>query len=255
MPKTMVMIHGMTGSPWHWYNYKEFFTDRGYHCLTPTLRYHDMDPGDDPDPGLGTTSLLDYAGDLEQEIRKLDQPPIIMGHSMGGLLAQIVGSRVPARALVLLTPAPPRGILMLQPSAIRLFAPVMTRWGFWRQPFRPSFDQAVYGFMHLVPPEEQKMAYELAVYESGLALMEIGLWFLDSKKASRVDYQQIKCPVLIIAGGQDRSVPAAVVRKNAARYRGQATYLEYKNHAHWVLGEPGWEKIAQDIDNWLRKNT
>jgi len=84
MGETIVMIHGMWGGPWCWENYKRFFEEKGYRCITPTLRYHDVDPKDPPPPELGTTGLLDYAEDLEKEIRALDEPPIIMGHSMGG---------------------------------------------------------------------------------------------------------------------------------------------------------------------------
>ena len=62
------MIHGMWGGGWNWDNFKQFFEKKDYHCLTPTLRFHDVDPGAPPNPQLGTTSLLDYAEDLEKEI-------------------------------------------------------------------------------------------------------------------------------------------------------------------------------------------
>ena len=84
MAETIVMIHGMWGGGWYWENYKNFLEQRGFQCYTPTLRYHDMDPNDKPDPGLGATSLLDYAQDLEEYIHNLDQKPFLMGHSMGG---------------------------------------------------------------------------------------------------------------------------------------------------------------------------
>ena len=84
MEKTIVMIHGMWGGGWCWDHYKPFLENKGYHCITPILRYHDRDPNDEPDPRLGTVSLTDYADDLEKQIRKLDVPVILMGHSMGG---------------------------------------------------------------------------------------------------------------------------------------------------------------------------
>ena len=112
MTETIVMIHGMWGTGWYWENFKRFFEGKGYHCVVPTLRFHDMDPKGLPDPRLGTTSLLDYAADLEKLIRELHATPILMGHSMGGLLAQILGSRGLAKALVLLTPASPHGSLL-----------------------------------------------------------------------------------------------------------------------------------------------
>ena len=101
MPETIFMIHGMFVKGNYWDKFKAFFEEKGYACITPTLRFHDIAPTDKPDPQLGTTSLLDYADDLQQEIEELNQVPIIMGHSMGGLLAQILGSRGLAKVLVL----------------------------------------------------------------------------------------------------------------------------------------------------------
>jgi len=172
---------------------------------------------------------------------------------MGGLLAQILGSRGPAKALVLLTPASPAGIIALRPSVIRGFWSVLTKWGFWRRPMRGTFNEAVYSMLHLVPVEEQKEIFDRFVYESGRAGCEIGFWFLDSKGAARVDESRVTCPVLVIAGAQDRITPASVVRKVADKYRAVSTYKEFANHAHWVVGEPGWQGIAEYISNWLNQ--
>ncbi len=76
------MIHGMWGGSWYWKNFKQYFEEKGYQCHTPDLRFHDIDPKKEPTPGLGTTSLLDYAHDLEKFIRTLDEKPLLMGHSM-----------------------------------------------------------------------------------------------------------------------------------------------------------------------------
>ncbi|MEJ2723083.1 MAG: alpha/beta hydrolase [Deltaproteobacteria bacterium] len=251
---TLFMIHGMCGASWHWANYRSFFEERGCACVTPTLRYHDMDPDGEPDSLLGNTSLLDYARDLEEEIQNLGVTPVIVGHSMGGLLAQMLGSRGLGKALVLLNPASPSGILALRFSVIRCFWSVMTTWAFWRKPFRFTFDEAAYGILNKCPTEEQEQVYRRLVYESGRAAAEIGFWLLDSKGSAKVDDSKIACPVLIVAGGQDRVTPAPVVRKVREKYATLSTYKEYADHGHWVLGEPGWETIAQDIAAWIREN-
>ncbi len=247
------MIHGMWGSRWCWENYKKFFEEKGYHCITPALRFHDMDPKEPPNPRLGTTSLLDYAEDLEKEIDKLDTLPILMGHSMDGLLAQILGSRGLAKALVLLNPASPHGIIALRPSVIRSFWSGLTKWGFWRKPMRQTFNEAIYSMLQLLTVEEQKELFDKFVYESGRAASEIGFWFLDTKGASKVDESMVACPVLVIAGAQDRMTPASVVRKVADKYKAVSTYKEFRNHAHWVIGEPGWEEIVEYISGWLNQ--
>lgn len=253
MGEIIFMIHGMWGSPEYWGNYKTLFEKKGYNCITTTLRFHDMDPKDAPDPQLGITSLLDYAEDLEREISQLKVKPIIIGHSMGGLLAQILGSRDLAKAIILLTPASPAGIMALRPSVIKSFWSVQRKWGFWKKPMRQTFDEAVYSMMHLLSPNEQKEAFDKYVYESGRAAYEIGFWFFDPKKASKVDDSKVTCPVLVIGAIEDKITPVSVVRKVAKKYKNFSTYKEFKNHAHWVIGEPGWQEVAQYIIDWIEQ--
>ena len=107
--------------------------------------------------------------------------------------------------------------------------------------------------MHLLPEEDQKAAYERFVYESGCAATEIGFWLFDSKGASKVDESKVTCPVLVVSGAEDRITPASVVRKVADKYKAVSTYKEFENHAHWVIGEPGWEKIAEFVSDWLKQ--
>jgi pimeloyl-ACP methyl ester carboxylesterase len=253
MSGTIFMIHGMWGIAGDWDNYLPVFEAEGYRCITPTLPYHDMDPRGEPDPRLGTVSLLDYAEVLEREIRQLAEKPILMGHSMGGLLAQILAARGLAKSLVLLAPASPAGIGAITPSVVRSFWSTQTMWGFWKKPLRQTYAEAVYSMMHLLPENEHKECYSKLVYESGKATFEIGYWFLDPRRASRVDESKVTCPVLVIAGAQDRITPVSVIRRVAKKYKFVATYKEYPNHAHWLQGEPQWQEIAGDIIDWLRQ--
>ena len=254
MADTILMIHGMWAGGWYWENYVKFFGDKGYRCVPTTLRYHDMDPKSLPDPRLGTTSILDYADDLEKEIRKLGDKPIIMGHSMGGLITQILISRGLAKAAVLITPASPRGVLALKPSVIKTFFSIMIKPGFWKKPNRLSFESFVYAIAHLLAPDVQRTEYNKLVYESGQAAAEIGFWLLDPNQATKVDESNVTCPVLIIAGSEDRIVPASVVRNTAKKYKAVSTYKEYPDHAHSIILETGWEKVAEDIEAWLKKS-
>lgn len=250
--ETIFMIHGMWGGAWYWAGYQDMFEAAGFHCVAPTLPYHDMDPRGTPDPCLGTTSLLDYADFLEKEIGKLGTKPILMGHSMGGLLSQMLGARGLAKALVLLTPASPSGIIALTPSVVRAFWSIQTTWGFWKKPMRQTFGEAAYSMLNLFPEQEQREIYDRFVYESGRAAYEIGYWLLDSRKASSVDAFKVACPVLVIGGAQDRITPASVVRKVAKKYQDVSTYKEFENHAHWVIGEPDWEEVAEFALSWIQ---
>jgi pimeloyl-ACP methyl ester carboxylesterase len=241
----------MCVGPWCWDNFRGLLESRGYECIAPALPFHGLSPAAVPDARLGTSSLLDYARALEDEIKALDAKPVLVGHSMGGLLAQILGSRGLARALVLLAPAWPAGVLAVKWSAIRSFRSVLMTPRFWRKAVRPTFADAQYAMMELLPAGERKEIYDRLVYESGRAIAEIGFWFLDPHNASAVDRSRITCPVLVVAGAHDRLTPASIVRRIAERYRAVSTYTEFPDHGHWVLGEPGWEQIADHVLAWL----
>lgn len=251
MPGTIFMIHGMWGSSWCWDNYRRVFEAQGYQCIATTLRHHGPEGRSAADPRVGTLSLLDYVADLEQELNELDEVPIIFGHSMGGLLAQMLGARGQARALVLLTPASPAGIVALTPSVVRSFWSVQSRWGFWKKPMRQRFGEAVYSMLHLMPEPQRKEIYEKFVFESGRAAAEIGYWLVDPRGASKVEAINVRCPVLVVAGAQDRITPASVVRRVARKYASVSTYMEFPNHAHWIMGEPGWQMVAEEVADWL----
>jgi pimeloyl-ACP methyl ester carboxylesterase len=252
MAETIFLIHGMCGGAWVWDRYRTVFESLGYRCIAPTLRYHDVDPQGEAPAQLGTTGLLDYVQDLSAEIKHLDIEPILMGHSIGGLLAQMLGSRMPCTALVLLAPVPPAGILCLKPSIVKGFGSILKRWGWWKRPIRCTFQEAVYGMLHLLPVQEQHGTHARFAYESGRAAFQSGFWFLDPKRTATVDASRITCPVLVLAGAQDRIAPASVARRVAQHYAPHASYHSFPNHAHWMVGEPGWEEVAEDISGWLQ---
>lgn len=253
MAKTIMMIHGMWGTGGYWKEYKGFFEKLGYKVVTPTLPHHNAKPSSPPKPEAGRIGLVDYVDFLEGEIKELKEKPILMGHSMGGLLAQKLAERDLAEAAILLAPASPRGILALKPSVIRSFLPCFFQWGWWQKPFRQSFGLAVYSMLHLVKPADQKRIYDTFVYESGRVILEIGVWIFDFKKATEVDASKVTCPIFVATGEEDRITPVSVVRATTRRYS-QATLKTYPGHAHWVVGEPGWQKIAQDCADWLKEN-
>ncbi len=105
----LVMIHGAFCGPWVFDKFRKPFEAAGYTVHAPVLRFHDK--GANPPSALATTSLLDYANDLEKLIAGLSETPIVLGHSLGGLLAQMLAARGKARALVLLAPSAPWGML------------------------------------------------------------------------------------------------------------------------------------------------
>ena len=250
MRPAIFMIHGMWAGPWVWDQFVPFFSERGYHCVAPALRYHDVPPGQPP-AQLGRVSLLDYAADLQAELDEVAGLPVLMGHSMGGMLAQMLAARRPARALVLLSPMPPQGINVLSRASLRMFRTTLVRWGFWRRPARPAFPDAAAAMLAELPPGDRRAIYDRLVCESGRAACETGFWFADPHRAKYVDTSQITVPVLIVAGGRDLLHPPAMMRQVAERYAPHSTYKEFPGSGHWLTGEPGWPGIAGYVASWL----
>ena len=249
MSRLAVCIHGMWGTPDVWRPWRDFLATRGWQTIAPALRHHDAPPLDPP-AALGTTSLRDYVDDLEAEIARLPEKPIVIGHSMGGLLALLLCARGAASRGVLLTPAPPSSVLALRPSNLMAFARIQMNWGWWRKPHRHTEREALRYTFNTMPRSEARALHSAFVHESGRALLEIGLPWLDGGKAASVDPTKIKVPLMLVAAEKDLLVPPGVVRRTAARFPG-SSYREYPAQGHWVLGQPGWQTIAEDVVAWL----
>jgi non-heme chloroperoxidase len=253
MRTNIMMIHGMWSGGWAWSNYFQIFNKMECNCIMPTLRYHNTSPLQPPSE-LGRVSLLDYTSDLQNEIEKLDQLPVLIGHSMGGILAQLLAARGLAKAIVLLSPMPPQGINVISSASLRMFRETLKHWGFWQNPTRPTFRDAAAVMLEHCPSDEQRRIYEQLVHESGRVACETGFWFLDPHHAKYVDASQITCPVLLIVGSEDLLHPPAMMRKVALRYKPYVTYHEFPDHGHWLIGEPGWRVIAEYIVDWLKES-
>jgi non-heme chloroperoxidase len=246
------MIHGMWGRPEVWENFNAFFSQRGFPVQTPALRHHEAGSKVAADQ-LGKTSLAGYASDLELVLRQIDRPPILIGHSMGGLLAQQLASRGLARAVILLASAAPMGFGVLRPSTVRIFHRLFARRRFWERPHRLGRKEAAEGLFHRLPPAEQNRQIEAMNDDSGRALFEIALPALDRHRAAHIEIDRVLCPMLILAGANDRIVPVTASRRLAARYGSRARYVELPEHGHWLMGEPGWPDIAGLCATWLEE--
>jgi pimeloyl-ACP methyl ester carboxylesterase len=247
----MVMIHGMFVGPWCWDQYRNYFEQRGYRIITPTLRYHDLPLSSPPNAKLTETGIRDYVADVEKEIRALDQKPIIIGHSMGGLIAQILAGKGLAEATILIAPAVPRGINPISWTGIKSFWFNRQRFGEWHAPLRPTLEGAAYSSLHLLPPDEQKRLFEKFTYESPRAAWEISFWYFDGTKATSVDESKITCPILTLVGAEDRLTPPRIAKKIHNKYKALSTYREFARHSHFIIAEPGWEEAARYIETWI----
>jgi non-heme chloroperoxidase len=220
----VLMIHGAFCGPWSLLGLKERFEKAGYSVAAPALRFHDQNP---PPAALATTGLADYAADLRQEIKGLGQAPILVGHSMGGLLAMMLASRTKVAA-------------HLHP-------------GYWNQILEPNRDVALAHSLDRLPRHMRDEVYGQFVPESGRATFEIMNWGLDLNCASAVDADAVAAPLLFLTGSEDRINPPSTVARVAALFKGRANAQVLEGMGHWLIGEPGWERLADRALDWLKK--
>jgi pimeloyl-ACP methyl ester carboxylesterase len=238
----LLLVHGMNGGSWYLRSYLEAAAEAGWDAWAVNLRGH---WGSRPVADFGRVSVLDYVADVRDCLAALG-PAVVLGHSMGGLIAQKIAEAGLARAAVFLTSAPPRGIVVLRwavLSRVWRHAGLILR----NRPFLPTRENAAALIANRLPRERAEQLYPLLVPESGRAARELALG------AIKVDAARVQCPVLVVGAEHDVITPASVQRKIAAKY--SATYLEAAGHAHMLMLEDGWERPLASILTWMDRAT
>ena len=246
----VLMIHGAFCGPWSLDGLKEKFQAAGYRVTAPALRFHN---GARPPSALGTTGIGDYAADLEDEMEALGEAPILVGHSMGGLLAQMLAARRKTAALVLLAPSAPWGIPPTTLFEISAAQSLHLHPGYWNMVLEPNRDVALAHSLDRLPRHMRDDVFGRFLPESGRATFEIMNWGLDLNRASEVDADAVTAPLLFLTGSDDRINPPSTVERNAALYKDRATHEVLDGMGHWLIGEPGWENVSARALGWLEK--
>lgn len=246
----LVLIHGTWVNDRIWKQMADEFRQRGFTVHTPVLRYHELSVIDSA-KHLGNVSLLEYIDDLCAFVHALDEPPILVGHSLGGFLAQHVAARCQHRGLVLLSPAPIPPIFGVYPWALFIFARYFLRWGFWRKSMLPpSWSVWKSAIGNEQPLHIQQEQLKSTCADSGRAYFELVFWFLDKHRVARLDPKVIKAPVLVFGGEKDRTINPRISRQTAALYE-QGSYVEIPSCGHMmIVGRPV-DTIMQHIDTWV----
>lgn len=258
MTRTIVFLHGAWVTPASWAPFESFFESRGYETVAPAWPGKDR-PIEairaDPSPlaGLGIAEIVDH---YEQTIRALPEPPILIGHSFGGLFVQILLDRGLGSAGVAIDSAPPKGIFSFELSAYRSLASVLLTWRGWRKVVTWSFGEFRYAFVNGLAPEVQRAAYDEHVTpESGRVFFQQALANFSPGSPLHVNFaNDRRAPLLLIGGGSDHIAPAAINRRNVRKYsRSKAVtdYREFPGRTHWTIAQEGWDEVASHIEDWL----
>ncbi len=240
---TIVMVHGAFCGGWVFERFRTPFEARGWNVLTPNL------PGHGDGAGVAGRSMSDFANGIAQLCQDLPDKPVLLGHSMGGLVCQMAARRSGARAVALLAPSAPWGIHGSSMEEAVTAAGVIMADPFWIGSVSPDRGLMRSHGLDRVPREEQGDILDRLCPESGRAVREVLNWWLDPFMTTSVGAGPLPMPSLVIAGERDVVHPVHTVRQTAERIG--ATYAEMPGMSHWLLAEAGWENVAARVIDWL----
>ena len=245
MAKDIVMIHGANEGGWVFDQFKAAFEELGWTCHAPDLIDHGLS-ADKKGATLVGVGMTDYLNELEAFLKTVAPQPVLLGHSMGGVLAPQLAAKGLARAIVLVSPAPRAGILPQTDSEKRFGQDLMSLGAFWKTVINPDFDLARVLSLNCIPEAEQRAVFDKFGPESGRAFFELSFWMFDQTGATKVDTAPITSPVLCVEGADDKLVSPATARATADGYPG-ATFWELQGHGHMLVLEPGADEVARRL--------
>ena len=255
MDRTIVLVHGAWVTPAFWGAFRQPFDAAGYTIHAPAWPY----VGDaraamlraTPPAGFGGLTIGRIADAFEALIRTLDRPPVLIGHSFGGLLVQLLLDRRLGAAGVALNPAPIRGAIPGW-SALRGIAPIVLRPNGWSRPY--AFTRERFGrlFANAAPPELVDQAFaDFVIPAPGRIFHQAALGL-----GTRVRPECRAQPLLISGGDADRLISPRLSRaayRIQRRARAPTDYVCFRDRSHFLTNEPGWEEVAETVLTWVRR--
>lgn len=259
---TIVLIHGLWMTPRSWEGWTKRFESRGYRVLTPAYPGFEVEVDAlraDPSP-IESVTVAQTVEHLEGIIKGLDRPPILMGHSFGGALVQILLDHGCGAAAVAIDSVPTEGVLTLPLSQIKATFPILNNPANRHRAVGFTPEQFHYAFTNTLSEEESAKVYERYHIPAPGSWVWGGVLanFTPGHQATWVDYaNNDRAPLLFIAGGEDHIMPAAVNKSNFEKYAKSAAmtaYHEIPGRSHFTVGQDGWEAVADYALRWATEN-
>src|SRR5579859_1273878 len=253
--KTIVFITGAFVSNSCWDEWRKYFENNGYNTVAAPWPNKDASAEElrnrHPDAAIASNRLAELTDYYSNLVEQLPEKPVLIGHSIGGLLVQLLLQRELAKAGVAIHSVPPQGIMTFKWSFLKAGWAALGFFTSTKKSYLMSFKQWQYAFTNGMSCEEQKQAYY------GLAIPESKLIVRDTiTKAARIDFRKPHAPLLLTSGSTDHTIPASLNYSNYKRYRkdGSVTdYKEFEGRNHFVLGQSTWKEDAGFILNWIQK--
>lgn len=255
--KTVVFVTGAFVTHLGWDPWKAYFESKGYKTIAPPWPYKDSPPAvlrDRPpyDTDLATLTLSEVIDSYIDIVKGLPEKPIVIGHSLGGLMTQIIVNRDLAAAGVAIHPVPPFGVFPYEFSFLRAGWKALGLFTSTKKTYLMSFKDWQYAFVNGMPLKEQQLAYDQNTIPESKTVARGGL-----TRAAAVDFKKPHAPLLITSGSEDNIIPPHLNFRNFKRYVKNGSVVDYKEFQgrnHYVLGQPTWKADADYILNWLAKH-
>jgi pimeloyl-ACP methyl ester carboxylesterase len=256
----VVFVHGLWLLPSSWDRWAAVFEEAGFTALTPGWP-DDPEPVDEANahPEVFAHKTVGQVADhFDQIVRELKMKPAVIGHSFGGLLAQILAGRGLASATVAIDPAPFRGVLPLPFSALKSAWPVLGNPANRNRAIPLTYEQFRFGFANAVSEDEAKELYKsFAVPASGAPLFQAATANLNPWTEAAVDTENAdRGPLLIISGEKDHTVPWAIANasfKQEQKNPGVTEIVEIPNRGHALTIDSGWREVADKALAFVRR--
>ena len=246
MTASIIMVHGAFCGGWSFERFRTPFEAAGYTVLTPDLRGHaDGESGSK----VAGVSMSDYAADIAKLCAEQSEPPVLLGHSLGGLVAQLAARKARIHALALLAPSPPWGVATWSFEEAATAFGVQVMGAFSTGAMEPDRGLMRMYSLDRMSADDREAAVARLRPESATAIRETLNWWLDPFMTTSVGAGSIGAPALVIAGERDVVHPPTTARATAERIGGR--FETMPGMSHWLLGEPGWEDVAARVLTWL----
>jgi pimeloyl-ACP methyl ester carboxylesterase len=260
-PDTIVLIHGFWVTPRSWERWIPYYEAKGYRVLAPAYPGFEVEVealNRDPSP-IERLTVPQIVDRLEQVVRGLDAPPILMGHSAGGAFVQVLLDRGLGAAGVAIDSAPTEGVLVSPLSQLRSVFPVLKNPANRHKAVGLTFEQWHYAFTNTFSEAESRALYErYHVPASGAIVWGSALAnFIPGPQDVYVNYHNdARAPLLFISGAEDHLMPPSVQRSNARHYTSRTVteVKEFPGRAHLMPAQAGWEEVADYALDWAARH-
>tara|TARA_R110002126_G_scaffold277560_3_gene423580 strand:- start:19094 stop:19885 length:792 start_codon:yes stop_codon:yes gene_type:complete len=257
--KTIVFIHGLWMHSSSWQKWMDYFNKQGYRTLNPGW------PGDaetvakcrENPNSIANKGVSEIVESYTKIIATLSEPPVVIGHSFGGLIAQILLSQNLVSGCIAINPAPIKGVWQLPLSVLKASFPVLGNPFNYKKANALTFKQFCYGFANAIPKEEAKKLYELYTIPAPCKPLFQAATATFAGNETKVNTGNTKRGPLLITGGEkDNQAPPILGKASLKKYNSSviSDFKLFENRGHSIAIDNGWKEVAEYSNNWLKKN-